>query len=51
VIARTQGGGGHRRAAGFSSTLPVSELIELLRQELAQQLRPAPNGAPVATLA
>jgi phosphoesterase RecJ-like protein len=51
IIARTQGGGGHRRAAGFSSTLATSELIELLRQELAQQLRPAPNGSPVATLA
>jgi phosphoesterase RecJ-like protein len=51
IIARTQGGGGHRRAAGFSSTLAVSELIELLRHELAAQLRPAPNGSPVATLA
>jgi phosphoesterase RecJ-like protein len=51
IIARTQGGGGHRRAAGFSSTLAVAELIELLRQELALQLRPAPNGSPVATLA
>jgi phosphoesterase RecJ-like protein len=51
VIARTQGGGGHRRAAGFSSTLAVAELIELLRQELALQLRLAPNGSPVATLA
>ena len=51
IIARTQGGGGHRRAAGFSSTLAVAELIELLRQELALQLRPAANGSPVATLA
>jgi bifunctional oligoribonuclease and PAP phosphatase NrnA len=51
IIARTQGGGGHRRAAGFSSTLAVAELIELLRQELALQLRRAPNGSPVATLA
>ena len=23
VIAREQGGGGHRRAAGFSTTLPL----------------------------
>jgi phosphoesterase RecJ-like protein len=51
VIARTQGGGGHRRAAGFSTTLPVAELIELLRGELALQLDPAPNGPQVATLA
>ena len=51
VIARTQGGGGHRRAAGFSSTLEVHELIELLRQELAAQLHPAPNGPVVPTLA
>ena len=51
IIARTQGGGGHRRAAGFSTTLAVAELIELLRHELALQLRPAPNGSPVATLA
>jgi phosphoesterase RecJ-like protein len=51
IIARTQGGGGHRRAAGFSTTLAVGELIELLRHELAVQLHPAPNGSPVATLA
>jgi phosphoesterase RecJ-like protein len=51
AIARTQGGGGHRRAAGFSSTLEVHELIELLRRELAAQLHPAPNGPAVPTLA
>ena len=51
AIARTQGGGGHRRAAGFSSALPVDELIALLRTELALQLDSAPNGASVATLA
>jgi len=51
VIARTQGGGGHRRAAGFSTALGVGELIALLRHELALQLDPAPNGPPVATLA
>jgi bifunctional oligoribonuclease and PAP phosphatase NrnA len=49
AIARTQGGGGHRRAAGFSTTLPVTELIELLRHELAVQLHPAPNGPAVPT--
>ncbi len=50
AIARTQGGGGHRRAAGFSSTLPVSELTELLRAGLALQLDSAANGEPIATL-
>jgi phosphoesterase RecJ-like protein len=51
AIARTQGGGGHRRAAGFSTTLDVSELIALLRHEVATQVRSAPNGPPVPTLA
>jgi phosphoesterase RecJ-like protein len=51
LIARTQGGGGHRRAAGFSTTLAVAELIVFLRGEIAAQLHPAPNGSPVPTLA
>jgi phosphoesterase RecJ-like protein len=51
AIARTQSGGGHRRAAGFSTTLGVQELIALLRREIAAQLHPAPNGPPVPTLA
>jgi phosphoesterase RecJ-like protein len=51
AIARTQGGGGHRRAAGFSTTLQVEELIALLRREIAAQLHPAPDGPPVPTLA
>ncbi|MGA7704873.1 MAG: DHH family phosphoesterase [Solirubrobacteraceae bacterium] len=49
AIARTQGGGGHRRAAGFSTTLDVSDLIGLLRHELALQLHPAPNGPALPT--
>jgi bifunctional oligoribonuclease and PAP phosphatase NrnA len=44
VIARAQGGGGHRRAAGFSTTLGPEELVEFLRHELALQLHPSPNG-------
>jgi phosphoesterase RecJ-like protein len=40
-IARAQGGGGHRRAAGFSTSLPVQELIAFLRAEIAAQLHPA----------
>jgi phosphoesterase RecJ-like protein len=51
AIARTQGGGGHRRAAGFSTTLPPATLIELLRHELSTQLEAAHDGAPLATLA
>jgi phosphoesterase RecJ-like protein len=51
VIARTQGGGGHRRAAGFSTTLDLPELISFLRHEVAAQVRSAPNGPPVPTLA
>jgi bifunctional oligoribonuclease and PAP phosphatase NrnA len=37
-IARAQGGGGHRRAAGFSTDLDFPELVEFLRGALAQQL-------------
>jgi phosphoesterase RecJ-like protein len=37
-IARSQGGGGHRRAAGFSTDLGFGELVEVLRTELARQL-------------
>jgi phosphoesterase RecJ-like protein len=37
-IARAQGGGGHRRAAGFSTDLEFPELVAFLRAELAQQL-------------
>jgi bifunctional oligoribonuclease and PAP phosphatase NrnA len=37
-IARAQGGGGHRRAAGFSTDLEFPELVAFLRAELARQL-------------
>jgi bifunctional oligoribonuclease and PAP phosphatase NrnA len=39
AIAREQGGGGHRRAAGFGSDLSYSELVEFLRGQVAAQLR------------
>jgi phosphoesterase RecJ-like protein len=42
VIARAQGGGGHRRAAGFSTTLEPDALISFLREAIAEQL----DGAP-----
>ena len=38
VIARQEGGGGHRQAAGFSTTRTREELIEFLRAEIAAQL-------------
>jgi bifunctional oligoribonuclease and PAP phosphatase NrnA len=38
VIARAQGGGGHRRAAGFSTDLDFPELVSFLRGAVADQL-------------
>ncbi len=50
VIARAQGGGGHRRAAGFSTTLSVDQLIDFLRPAVAAQLH-ASDGHAAPTLA
>jgi bifunctional oligoribonuclease and PAP phosphatase NrnA len=41
AIARTQGGGGHRQAAGFTTEMSWGDLVELLRTEVAAQLRAA----------
>ena len=38
IIARGQGGGGHRAAAGFSTELADAELVEVLRKQIAAQL-------------
>ena len=38
VIARAGGGGGHRQAAGFTTTLAEDALVEFLRAELGRQL-------------
>jgi phosphoesterase RecJ-like protein len=38
-IARLQGGGGHRGAAGFTTTMGWDEVVEFLRVEVAQQLQ------------
>ncbi len=38
AIARSQGGGGHKRAAGFSTDLELEELIQLLCGEVGSQL-------------
>ncbi len=35
AIARKMGGGGHRQAAGFSSELPIEDIIAFLRREFA----------------
>jgi phosphoesterase RecJ-like protein len=37
AIARAQGGGGHRQAAGFSTKLSYDELVSFLREQLAAQ--------------
>jgi bifunctional oligoribonuclease and PAP phosphatase NrnA len=37
AIARAQGGGGHRQAAGFTTELSHDELVSFLRQQLAEQ--------------
>jgi phosphoesterase RecJ-like protein len=37
-IARAQGGGGHKQAAGFSTRLTDEELVSFLREQLAAQL-------------
>jgi phosphoesterase RecJ-like protein len=44
VIARAQGGGGHRRAAGFSTTLELTELVAFLRAAIAAQLHTSSDG-------
>jgi phosphoesterase RecJ-like protein len=38
MIARGLGGGGHRQAAGFTTDVPLDELVERLRREISQQL-------------
>ncbi|HEY1458332.1 MAG TPA: DHHA1 domain-containing protein, partial [Solirubrobacteraceae bacterium] len=45
AIARAQGGGGHRRAAGFSTTLGPEQLIAFLREQITAQLALAPAPA------
>jgi bifunctional oligoribonuclease and PAP phosphatase NrnA len=39
-IARLQGGGGHRQAAGFSTTMEWPQVVEFLREAVAQELSP-----------
>jgi phosphoesterase RecJ-like protein len=44
VIARAGGGGGHRQAAGFTTSLSDAELVEFLRDAVAAQLVGEPAG-------
>ena len=37
AIARRFGGGGHRQAAGFSTDLPLAEIVELIRDGFLEQ--------------
>jgi phosphoesterase RecJ-like protein len=49
-IAREQGGGGHRRAAGFSTTLELEPLVECLRHAISEQLHPAGRSEVLSDL-
>ena len=42
AIARARGGGGHRRAAGFTTAMEWDELVEYLRGAVAAALAPVP---------
>ncbi len=50
VIARAQGGGGHKQAAGFSTALTHDELVRFLREELGAQLGGTPPNDPPTAL-
>jgi len=50
-IARAQGGGGHTRAAGFSTTMELEQLVEFLRAEVGAQRNSLPGGTPAAPVA
>jgi bifunctional oligoribonuclease and PAP phosphatase NrnA len=51
VIARVQGGGGHRRAAGFSTQLSMDDLVAFLRNAIATELHSASDGRRTASVA
>jgi len=51
LIARAQGGGGHTRAAGFSTAMELEQLIEFLRAEVGAQRNSLPGGQPAAPVA
>ncbi len=39
AIARVQGGGGHRQAAGFTTALRWTEIVSFLREQIGRQLQ------------
>ena len=39
AIARKQGGGGHRQAAGFSSEQPIPEIVDFIHREFVRAIR------------
>jgi phosphoesterase RecJ-like protein len=43
AIAREAGGGGHRQAAGFSSELPIDEIVEFIRRGFASATAASPT--------
>jgi len=45
AIAREQGGGGHRQAAGFSSEQSFAAITDFIRGAFAAQAEPGPDGA------
>jgi bifunctional oligoribonuclease and PAP phosphatase NrnA len=45
AIAREVGGGGHRQAAGFSSELPIAEIVEFLKRAFARATNGSGDGA------
>jgi phosphoesterase RecJ-like protein len=47
AIARTEGGGGHRRAAGFTTEYELEEIIALLCREIDARLDGARDPATV----
>ena len=44
AIARAEGGGGHRAAAGFNTSMPWDELIGFLREQLDRTTREPPEA-------
>ena len=38
AIARAQGGGGHRQAAGFTTSMELDELVGFLRDQVARSV-------------
>jgi phosphoesterase RecJ-like protein len=48
AIARKSAGGGHRQAAGFSSELPVDEIVAFIRREFVAQASAADGAGRTA---